>query len=285
MEYHLTMKYYIKVYNWTDGPTILSGNSLLLLDPHHYWSPDVHQPGGPLYDFVADSTDPAMVNQLSPFRRHVSSFSQSFDGTVIRLPLRTAEQASRSEIIQRRDRKPTTVDDIKEAFMSYATEISESLLFLRHISSITLKIGDTVFAKAVGRKFHGAKDVTNAFSIEEPYSSVLIRGDKPQKDEQFVMEISFQKQGALHVSRYAITHHMRHKADNPELQKWARSYKLFPWVAVAFPMSYVCCRSIEVFEVLAKEDHRTTTSGDDSSALCHFLLESNTRLISMRCFR
>ncbi|KAF8534251.1 hypothetical protein BDD12DRAFT_943100 [Trichophaea hybrida] len=226
------------VYNWTDGPTILSGNSLLLLDPHHYWSLDVHQPGGPLYDFVADYADSAMANQLSPFKRHVLNFSQSFDGTVIRLPLRTAEQASKSEIIQRRDRKPTTADDIKEAFMSYATEMSESLLFLKHISSITLKIGDTVFAKAVGRKFHGAKDLTNTFSIEEPYSEVLIRGDKPHKDEQFMMEISFQKQGALHISRYAITHHMRHKVENPDLQRWARSYKLFPWTAVAFPLSY-----------------------------------------------
>ncbi|KAF8244236.1 hypothetical protein K440DRAFT_559411 [Wilcoxina mikolae CBS 423.85] len=226
------------VYNWTDAPTIFSGDSLLLLDPHLRWSKDIEHPGGPLYDFVADSTNPAMVNQLSPFRRYVSSFSQFFDGTIIRLPLRTAEQALVNEIIHERDRKPTTADDIKEAFVQYAAEMSESLLFLRHISSITLKIGDTVFAKAERRKFDGANDITDAFSIEAPYSSVLIRGEEPQKDEQFVMEISFQNQGEMNVSRYAVTHHMRHKAEDPELQKWARSYKLFPWTAVAFPMSY-----------------------------------------------
>jgi hypothetical protein len=230
------------VYNWTDNPSILSGSSLLILDPHEAWSrhPDINQPGGPLWDFVENRQEPDMINQLAPFNSLVGDFSCPYEGTIIRMPLRTAEQASRSKIVGDLERKSTDIEDIKTVFESFSTEMVEYLLFLRHISSITLKIGDEVFAEAVARKFSKEEDITDTFSIDEAYQTVLVRGDEKARDHQFVMEITFRKMRETSTaSRYAVTHHMKHGHVDHELEQWSRNYKLFPWVAVASPISEV----------------------------------------------
>ncbi|KAF8247792.1 hypothetical protein K440DRAFT_550295 [Wilcoxina mikolae CBS 423.85] len=227
------------VYNWTDGPSILSGTSLLLLDPHESWSrdPNIGEPGGPVYDFVENAQEEVMINQLSPFKKIFTDFSRPFEGTIIRLPLRTADQAKTSKILDL-DPKPTEIADIKEVFNSFAAEISESLLFLRNVSSITLRIGDEVFAKGIAKKYVDGEDITASFSINEPYDSVLVRGERLRRDESFLMEISFQQHGEEKASKYAITHHMRrHIEDDPKLEEWARKFKLLPWVAIASPLS------------------------------------------------
>jgi hypothetical protein len=230
------------VYNWTDNPSILSGSSLLILDPHEAWSrhPDINEPGGPLWDFVQNHQETDMINQLSPFNCLVDDFSRPFEGTIIRMPLRTVEQASRSKIVGDLERKSTDIDDIKAVFESFSTEMAEYLLFLRHISSITLKIGDEVFAEARARKFSTEGDITDTFSIDEAYQTVLVRGEEKARDHQFVMEITFRKNGATSTtSRYAVTHHMQHGHPDQKLEQWSRKYKLFPWAAIASPISEV----------------------------------------------
>lgn len=229
------------VYNFTDNPSILSGSSLLILDPHEAWSRDVGEPGGPLYDFVEDCQEQEMVNQLAAFGHLLPDHRSSFDGTLIRLPLRTMEQAKRSRILLDKDRRPTEIDDIKSIFKSFAVEMAESLLFLRHISSIILRIDDEIFAKAVARKFNSEGEITDAFSIDTPYQSVLVRGDEPRAEINFVTEIAFQLQGKEQISKFAVTHLMRHETGESELGKWARSYKLFPWTAIATPILEVSC--------------------------------------------
>jgi sacsin len=236
----------LQVYNWTDNPSILSGSSLLILDPHETWSREVGEPGGPLYDFVQNHQEPEMINQLSPFQCLVNDFSRPFEGTIIRLPLRTADQASRSKIVRDLERKSTEIADIKNVFEAFSSEMAEYLLFLRHISSITLKMGDEVFAEAAARKVSETKNITNTFSIDEAYQAVLVRGDRPSCDQHFVMEITFRKKEEICKSRYAVTHHMRHKSD-PKLQQWSRSYKLFPWAAIASPISEVATRYFQSF--------------------------------------
>ena len=227
------------VYNFTDNPSILSGNSLLILDPHEAWSGEVGKPGGPLYDFVENCHEPEMVNQLAAFGCLLPDYKTFFDGTLIRLPLRTMEQAQRSKIVLDLDRRPTEIDDIKSIFTAFATEMAESLLFLRHVSSITLRIDDEIFAKAAARKFDSTGEITDTFCIDVPYQSVLVRGDELQAEIQFVTEITFQHEGKEQVSKYAVTHLMRHNAGELQLGKWARSYKLFPWTAIASPISEV----------------------------------------------
>ncbi|KAA8910606.1 hypothetical protein FN846DRAFT_775017 [Sphaerosporella brunnea] len=225
------------VYNWTDNPSIISGSALLILDPHETWSRDVGEPGGPLWDFVENHQEPEMANQLAPFRCLINDFSRPYEGTIIRLPLRTAEQAARSEIVRDLERKSTGFEDIKEVFESFSTEMVEYLLFLRHISSIRLKIGNEVFAEAVARKFSLEGDITDSFTIDDAYRRVLVQGLEETRVHQFVMAITSQKDGETSTARYAVTHQMRHSHPDGELHEWSRSYKLFPWAAIACPIS------------------------------------------------
>lgn len=227
-----------QVYNWTDGPIILSGSSLLLLDPHETWSREVSQPGGPMYDFVESCNEPEMINQLVPFRPIVENISQPFDGTVIRIPLRTASQALTTKILDL-ERNPTKVADLKSVFEKFATEMAESLLFLRHITSITLKIGDEDYAQAIARKYDGETDITESFSLDEPFNSVLVNGDQSTREESYKMDVHFTIGGEKQLQQYAVTHHFRDKGDDFELNSWARKYKLMPWVAIASPLQLV----------------------------------------------
>lgn len=200
-----------------------------------------------MYDFVENAQESVMINQLSPFKQIVTDFSRPFEGTVIRLPLRTADQAKRSKILDL-DPKPTEIADIKEVFNSFAAEISESLLFLRNVSSITLRIGDKIFARGVAKKYVNGVDITASFSINEPYDSVLVRGEQSRRDENFLMEICFEQNGEENVSKYALTHHMRRHIENDsKLEEWARKFKLLPWVAIASPLSQVHIPCVEIF--------------------------------------
>lgn len=86
----------MQVYNWTDAPVIVSRNHLLFLDPHHRWSP-----GGPVYDFVGNSGEAAIKNHMAAFQSVMERTDQYLAGTVIRIPLRTEEQAKESKIWKR----------------------------------------------------------------------------------------------------------------------------------------------------------------------------------------
>lgn len=121
----------MKVYNWTDSPSIISRERLLILDPHCEWSN-----GGPVYDFVANSEDVAMKNHMAAFQTVITQLDQQLEGTVIRIPLRTQVQASRSEKISER---LTTVSEMMEVLQSFASEFGESgLLFMKNIEKLEI---------------------------------------------------------------------------------------------------------------------------------------------------
>lgn len=229
-----------------------------------------------------------MVNQLSPFRSIVADITQSFDGTVIRIPLRTADQAQSSRILDL-DRTPTGIAEIKDIFEGFAEELSHSLLFLRNVSSITLRIGDQIFAQGIAKKFRGDTDITASFSINEPYQSVLVRGDQLTRNESYLIEVSFRKHGSeAAVSRYALTHHMRrHVTGNTDLEEWARTYKLLPWIAIASPLSQVhtlVCRSLRIGSYSDwVRGSRMPDMPAGSSALSPFQSQVDNRLISTGC--
>ena len=120
----------MQVYNWTDSPVIVSLERLLILDPHEEWST-----GGPVYDFVGGAKDHAIQNHMAAFQSVMEHPNQPFQGTIIRIPLRTREQAMRSDICDRE----TTVPEIREVLEKFATEFGNSgLLFLRNIEKVTL---------------------------------------------------------------------------------------------------------------------------------------------------
>lgn len=91
---------------------------------------------GPDYDFPAASADECMTNQLRCFSLVNDDWNHPFDGTIIRMPLRTPSQAERSEI----SNKPTVTNEILSAMDRFAAEMgSEVLFFLQSVQSIVLE--------------------------------------------------------------------------------------------------------------------------------------------------
>lgn len=129
------------VYHVTDIPSILSGNHLLILDPNV-----TH-----LKTHIKQKSNPGIRLNLSQ-RRHFKCFPGQFgpydrifdcdfakqkpyEGTLIRLPFRTEEEALTSEISKRVYYKSDIV-----SFQECLAENSQShLLFLRSISSLALQ--------------------------------------------------------------------------------------------------------------------------------------------------
>lgn len=119
-----------KVYNWTDSPSIVSRERLLILDPHCEWSG-----GGPVYDFVENSENIAIKNQMVAFRAVMNRLDRKLEGTIIRIPLRTQAQAMKSEISNR----GTTVSEVSEVLQSFASEFGDcGLLFMRNVEKLEL---------------------------------------------------------------------------------------------------------------------------------------------------
>jgi sacsin len=80
-----------------------------------------------------------MANQLRCFSLINTEWQRPFQGTIIRIPLRNALQAERSEI----STKETTTDDIEHSLNSFAEEMgSDGLLFLNSVQRIILSVDD-----------------------------------------------------------------------------------------------------------------------------------------------
>lgn len=225
-------------------PSILSGDSLLILDPHFTWSREVSpgDPGGPVYEFTEASEDLDMCGQLTGFGSILKDFQNRFEGTIIRLPLRTESQAAKSKIAPD---KSTSEREIIEVFKLFSNELVESLLFLRNVHSIVLRIDDDIYAKVestTGASHHEAKEIIN-----KGYSEVFVKQERDLCEEDFLTDISLYrgeaadnyKTGKEEKFKYALSHHMTKTIKDETLRKWARTQKLFPWIAIATPLE-VC---------------------------------------------
>jgi sacsin len=88
-----------------------------------------------VYDFVRDAEDAAIQNHMAAFQSVMESSTQPFDGTIIRIPLRTREQANKSDICT----CETTVLEVREVLEKFATEFGNSgLLFMRNIEKVLI---------------------------------------------------------------------------------------------------------------------------------------------------
>ncbi|KAF8828428.1 hypothetical protein HHX47_DHR4000917 [Lentinula edodes] len=118
-------------YHVTDNIHILSGNQLVIFDPHEEFQT---HPGG--LALSLNKADPYQ-DQISAFSGAIPDIPHSFlKATVVRLPLRTTVEAQRSKI------KPSIVStsDIQVLYRSFIqNELSVALLFLKNIMSIELR--------------------------------------------------------------------------------------------------------------------------------------------------
>ncbi|XP_053184445.1 sacsin-like [Scomber japonicus] len=132
------------VYHVTDVPSILSGNSLLILDPNvtHLTKHIKHKtnPGIKL-DLSLQRHFRFFPGQFGPYERIFDcNFSKQgppapYQGTLIKLPFRTEEEAFKSEISQKFYHNDNII-----SFQQHLTNNSQThLLFLKNVNTLSLQ--------------------------------------------------------------------------------------------------------------------------------------------------
>jgi hypothetical protein len=123
------------VYHLTDTPSIVSGESLVIFDPHTSFVPGatLSQPGLRLR-FQGSSMKSTFPDQFAPYEFFGCNMSDGYKGTLFRFPLRTPVCARKSEISQRSYSLP----DVDGLLGNLSAQLANHLLFLRSVSSIEL---------------------------------------------------------------------------------------------------------------------------------------------------
>ncbi|XP_057960552.1 uncharacterized protein LOC131152729 isoform X2 [Malania oleifera] len=123
------------VYHFTDIPMFVSGDNIVMFDPHASHLPGI-SPSHPglRIRFVGKRVLEQFPDQFSPFLHFGCDMQHSFRGTLFRFPLRSANVASRSQIRQE-EYKP---EDVMSLFTSFSEAACEALLFLRCVKTISV---------------------------------------------------------------------------------------------------------------------------------------------------
>ncbi|MCJ1433205.1 hypothetical protein MMC27_002564 [Xylographa pallens] len=219
------------VFNWTDCPSIVSDRTLFFLDPHHSWSASWDPPGGPEWDFTAHAQDDAMENQLSAYSSFLSEFDRPLDGTIIRIPLRTAVQSRESAI---RD-QGTTVLDVQSSMEGFGTEVHQGgLLFLKSVTKVSLYMDENHLAST--EVMNKSEVVEARACIREALCNILDKNTS--LSEHIAFDIHFQNRSGDFDSSASFSMHHVIEPNLPDksLVKWAAMNKLHPWIGLAAPM-------------------------------------------------
>lgn len=123
------------VYHFTDIPSFVSGENVVIFDPHACNLPGI-SPSHPglRIKFSGTKILDQFPDQFSPFLHFGCDLKNPFPGTLFRFPLRNASVASRSQI-RKEEYAP---DDVVSLFYSFSEVVAETLLFLRNVKSISI---------------------------------------------------------------------------------------------------------------------------------------------------
>lgn len=123
------------VYHFTDIPAFVSGENIVMFDPHACNLPGI-SPSHPglRIRFAGRNILEQFPDQFSPFLQFGCDMQQPFPGTLFRFPLRSATAASQSQI----KNESYAPEDVISLFASFSDSLSNSLLFLRNVKTITI---------------------------------------------------------------------------------------------------------------------------------------------------
>ncbi|KAI3443790.1 hypothetical protein Pfo_000455 [Paulownia fortunei] len=123
------------VYHFTDIPTFVSGENIVMFDPHACNLPGISptHPGLRI-TFAGRKILEQFPDQFSPFLHFGCDLQHPFPGTLFRFALRTANAASRSQI----KKEVYAPADVLSLFSSFSDVVSATLLFLRNVKTISI---------------------------------------------------------------------------------------------------------------------------------------------------
>ncbi|KAF7860378.1 hypothetical protein EAF04_008504 [Stromatinia cepivora] len=213
------------VYNWTDSPSIVSGHRVQILDPHHSWSS-----GGNGYNFVEHSENPSLKAHMTVYQSFMKSVKQPFPGTIIRLPLRTAEQAKESGISDRK----ITVQEMAHVLKKFAEDFGkEGLLFMKHV--LKLSVISTITGLIEIEVVNTKAVQLNKSRVNDAIVSTL-KNSSQDFDCFFEMELRYKTRTTTTEMRFLLHHSIQGNSMSEEIRKWSVAQKSLPWVAVAVPL-------------------------------------------------
>ncbi|KZV50624.1 sacsin [Dorcoceras hygrometricum] len=123
------------VYHFSDIPTFVSGENIVMFDPHACNLPGISasHPGLRI-KFVGRKILEHFPDQFSPFLHFGCDLQHSFPGTLFRFALRNSSAASRSQI----KKEICAPADVLSLFSSFSEVVSETLLFLRNVQTVSI---------------------------------------------------------------------------------------------------------------------------------------------------
>jgi hypothetical protein len=218
---HGPILYLIHFQKLTDTPQIISGCSLVILDPCHA----VTDEGGVKLDLRKRSR---MADQLSVFDWFIGSRGNELDGTIVRLPLRNESSDISPNVVEASD-----LCTLLDAFIE--EELNICLMFLRNLTSVEVHQVDhqgnrTRLAEShIERSQKATKVVGGNPGASFTCDVTSTAFDNHKNSESWVVqELEF----SLDTAAFFLSKRLK---GNP--RTILRKHKLEPKVAVAFPIS------------------------------------------------
>ncbi|CAL9081959.1 unnamed protein product [Musa acuminata var. zebrina] len=251
------------VYHFTDIPSFVSGENIVIFDPHASYLPGI-SPSHPglRIRYMGRRILEQFPDQFSPFLHFGCNLQEPFPGTLFRFPLRSESAASRSQI----KKEKYAPEDVEKLFLSFSETVSQALVFLRNIEKITIFVKD-----GTDQQMQLIYSVTRhkvSGLVKQPHQlhSMLnfIHGDlrSGMDMDQFLKKLSKTEDKDLpwYCQKIAVVEqnsvgHVLHfwfisetigggRARKKCLSLDSRSHKLIPWASVA---AYMC--SIDLKDV------------------------------------
>ncbi|KAL9324800.1 hypothetical protein ACSQ67_005445 [Phaseolus vulgaris] len=279
------------VYHFTDIPMFVSGENIVMFDPHASNLPGI-SPSHPglRIKFVGRQILEQFPDQFSPMLHFGCDLQHPFPGTLFRFPLRTAGVASRSQI----KKEIYTPEDVRSLFASFSEVVSETLLFLRNVKSISIFVKEgtvnemhllhRVCRNNIGEPevgSAGAQDVFNFFKESRRVGmnraqflkklSLSIGRDLPYKCQKYL--ITEQSTSGC-SSHYWITTECLGNAQKKTSETANSScYNFVPWACVA---AYLNSVKLDVDPVESSKGNHCIVSPDlfQNVSLPNHLLEN-----------
>ncbi|QSZ28753.1 hypothetical protein DSL72_003258 [Monilinia vaccinii-corymbosi] len=217
---------FMQVYNWTDSPSIVSRDRLLILDPHHVCSS-----GGEIYDFVANAGEREITNQMSVFQKLLQPLDQPLDGTIIRIPMRTDVQARTSQISDRQ----ITVSEMSTVLERFADEFSNGgLVFMKHVSKIS------IYSNIAGNIDIEVCNFEEVLLHKNMINNAIINSLNDTSyifNRTFELKTRYRSRRGITETSFMVSHNIDSRSMSQEILEWSRNQKFAPWVAIAIKLS------------------------------------------------
>lgn len=123
------------VYHLTDTPSFVSGEHLVVFDPHTNFIPGTtpSQPGLRM-KYCGNNLSNTFPDQFRPYEYFGCDFKKSYAGTLFRFPFRNNSMARKSEISKR----SYSVTDVNVLLEQLSAELPQYLIFLRSVCTIEI---------------------------------------------------------------------------------------------------------------------------------------------------